>query len=226
MSRFGIAHVFPLLVFVLILHSPDVAWSFQAEQIADTGIRESFKDRLKAAAQGKPTDADSIEEEMTSAVGRQIELFIEQSLKTADQEAMATARQAGESTELVDCLVTMLSCELRNEPISDMESGFIRFTLDKLDVRINWDYSIAVGAIPPEKTAVRIRLPKLHPCGGCKKALESALDSTEGFENAMVDLETQTAEFLAGTDRNIETKLDELEQANIQQLSDWKLVRK
>ena len=225
MRRTGIANTLPVLILAVWLHSPDVASAFQSET-GDAGIHNLFRERLNAAARGNPVDTRAIEQEIASAVERQIELFVEQTGMTADEQTMAVARNAEESMELADCLVTMLSGELRNESISDMECRYIRETLESLDVRVGWDYSITVGAIPPEKVSVRICLPKLHPCGGCKKALESALESTGEFEDAMVDLQTRTAQFLAASDRDVEGKLDELEQAGVQQLAEWKLVRK
>ena len=215
-----------MLATVIALQSPDVAWTLQTEQTTNAGILKSFQARLKSAARGQATDTDSIQTEIESAVQQQIQLFVEHGMMAADEETMAIARKAGESSELVDCMVTMLSYELQTDPISDMESRFIRETLKNLDVRINWDYSIAIKAIPPEQTSVRIRLPKLHPCGGCKSALESALEFTEGFENAIVDLETQTAQFHACTDLDIDSALAEMERSGVQQLTDWKLVRK
>lgn len=211
---------------VLIFQSPDVARGIQAGQESTAGIHETFKDRLKAAAKGQPTEVEAIEDALASAAKRQVEMFVETAMSATDEKTVATARKVRDSTDVVDCLVVLLSCELRSEEISDMESLSIRDSLEELDVRIEWDYSIATGAVSSEKTTVRIRLPKLHPCGGCKKRLEEALDATDGFENAVVDLSTLTAQFLANDELDIEALLNGLEEADIQQLDEWELVRK
>ncbi len=226
MYRIGISTAGMAMVCLLLSPSPQVVWSLQSATIVSDGIHKSFKDKLKDAGRGNPVDTDEIEDEIAEAVQRQIELFVAQAKLAADKKTKATAGKAARSIAFVESLETILSYELRNEPISDMESRAIRETLDELDVRIGWDYSIIAGAIPANKTAVRIRLPKLHACHGCKKALESALNSTEEFGSAVVDLDTLTAQFLADTDCDVEGKLKEIARGGVQQLADWKLVRK
>ncbi len=215
-----------ILCFALVLCLMMRPQGVLAQQSTTAGIHAAFKDQLKAAAQGKPTDTDAISDTIRLAVERQIEIFAEQAKLAADENAMQAARQASDSMELTECLVDMLSCELRNEELADMESRAIRQTLAELDIQVRWDYSLATPAIPPDKTTVRIRLPKLHPCGGCKKTLEKALDGTPGLGHAIVDLETQTAEALADIDLEVEQALAELEQTGLPQLADWKLIRK
>lgn len=189
-------------------------------------IHQTFKARLKTASLGTPVDTDSIEKEVRTSVERQIELFVEMAAKTNDEATIKIANTAGSSMTLADCMTTMIVSELSSQPLDEMEAESIRDSLDDLKVKIGWDYTVSAEAIPEDKVSVRIRLPKLHVCGGCKIKLEQSLDGLEGYEAAMVDLDTITAQFLAPADSDIEETLDELEKSGVSQLLEWELVRK
>ena len=202
--------------------SPQESGEFDVQKV----IHDEFKARIKAASLGNATDDDSIEAEVRESVEDQLEQFVKSVEKSKDEAMIEIARNAVSTTELADSLTTMIVSELNVEPLDEMEAQSIRDALDDLKVRVLWDYSIAIHALPAEQVSVRIRLPKLHACGGCKASLEGKLNELEGFEKAMVDLETMTAQFVAPADNEVETTLAELEKNGVSQLLAWKLVRR
>ena len=200
--------------------------SIESNVVVQGSILDTFEDRLLAATRGEPADTDGLDGEIKEAVERQLELFAKLTKFTADEETVKIANTAASSQELAEAIETLLRHELVNELPEEMELISIRETFRELDVRLNWDYTITAGARLENKRSVRIRLPTLHGCSGCKNLAENAIDKVAGLSEPFVDLRTNTLTFDSTIDVNVEEELNKLaDDEGVVQLDGWKMVR-
>ena len=215
--------IFPILFLLLAGFAKAATACPQQVTQSEAKLLEQFKDAFKLASQGKPKQYDSIQEDVEDVAKQQLESFVE-TLAKGDDDSKEIAERLSSSMEFVEVLNQVLQYELENEPMPNMEAISFRDTLDELGIHMSVDLRFVVGAAPAERKMVRICLPDLHACGGCKVKLEKALVEIEGFEEAIVNLETLTAQFLAPAETDVEPALDELEKT-VNQLKNWKMVR-
>ena len=190
-------------------------------------IHELLADHLKRASGGEHVELAALRDDIQGAVAAEISRYMQEAVESENEVFLASAVKVKVSKEeLADSIEQALIHELTRVNTSNEDAAQLRATLNRMNLRIAHDYTLEVGAIPAEQTSVRIRLPKLHACQGCKKMLEKALNETDGFGNAVVNLKTNTAQFIAQANLQIEQELNNLEVANVKQLVNWELIRK